>query len=765
MKMLLRGSATPGVSSLSGKVTTLHTRADQLPPDALVVTSLLQQSGYAISPTPSPRLTAAPAIMPSKCAPETLKVERVEPLTVASVRLYVQQLRLQGGREADQLSRQVDRERASNRSIAKRRRGEPSSRQEAQSSPAQATTPGRNDDGDNSDSEEPGVYTERTARQVRAFLDDVRSEDFAHAPSPAPSPAADDLAEEFRQLKERLTTFSEAELRALALELHKDQILALYDAVTLESDLIDTDEDAAMLERAVGEHEETIALLRFRLSTAEDETADLHNAKKEALRKLSEAKTELALLNQRNAKLMKQLDLKAEELHMNAITNPNGSQQPSFSSVARRDVSTMTEVPTTGKGRDGVEALESATATDARPLSGSDRSTLAKMQREFEETREELRLVRHTLYDTEMERIKLQEQLQELKEAMGGSCDLRRQFGESERRKDEEHEEELRAMEARWERSEERAVSLGKEVAKLAAELQALKAKSEAEKEAAAAGVRSTELRVAPSSDAATPADSTSLVQHANVSGLPTELSGEDAKSSPGQPRAVNIEAQVVVLQWQLTRAQATAARLEQELRNEREKAQRQCQSEKKLLENVAYLTRQLRAREVSAREARSIRRSEVSTLRGDGEGDSGGNGGGSAPSSEPRRSRFTTERANRGIVPRVEENGSGDGENRSNSGEGDGAADPRRGRLHTASELRRPRETICAPSRDAQKAGEECHINEQYTSASPTTSSTQETVLSEQAEAPNSEPRPPMKLKGESIVILERTKERAAMH
>jgi hypothetical protein len=640
-----------------------------------------------------------------------LEAEKTIPLTVNILKRHTRQLRQREGDEHDHLSRQLGHTAVSGGTL---QRGEPNGEPQSATEP---TTTQQRDEG--TDSEDLDVYTSRTERQVRLFLDNLKDEDFTHGPAPIPDVIEDGIVEELRQQKECLKALSLEELRALVLDLYTELVFTLYDAVTLETNLTETDEDAAVLERAVDERDERIELMRVQLNTVEDENVDLHDAKREALRKLSEAKTEMALLCQRNAKLLKQLDLKDEEIQMSLTTSLSGSQRASLVPVERRDVSTWTDAAMTRKDGHELSVSGAAACTVDAPLSLSGRSKSIEGQRELEGVQEELRLARQTLYGTEMERIKLQEQLQELKEATMQtfrSSSSRSDY--EEKRKDEEHAAALKAMEERCEKSEKHAGELEETLRQLREELQVVKKTAHEErrrKEEAEAALRAAtasavaaeelrETRVALSSGAGTPADSSSLARAADDSrGSSTEPGADTvagaiaaARLSLSQPRSVSMEAQVAVLQRQLARAQADATHFEQELRKEREKTQRQTQSEKRLLENVTSLTRQLRTREALEREARLLRRSEMNTARCDGgEGGNGGDDGGTRASiSEPRHSRFTVDRSSRGAATTGEDSR--------------GAANERSQRRYATPELSQRRESIFAALRSIQKVTEE---------------------------------------------------------
>ncbi|KPA80330.1 hypothetical protein ABB37_04603 [Leptomonas pyrrhocoris] len=659
-----------------GNFSAIRTRSAQFSPDTSLVRSgsFLQPAGGESPPSP-----LKPSQSPA--APPDAEAEAVEPLTVSAVNRFVQRLQQLEDREGDEPARQADTAAMPVERNAVQPCGEPSPPTHP------ATTPAQSDD-EVTDSEDLEVCTAHTARQVRAFLNDLKDGDFSRGPSPVPRRVVDSAAEEIRQQQERLATCSSAELRTLALELHTELVCTLYDAVTLEANVIETDEDAAVLERAVDERDETIELLRVQLSTTMDDNVDLHDGKEAALRKLRDAKTEMALLSQRYAKLLKQLDLKKEELQLSLNTSLSNSQRTSLAMAGRRDVGTLTEVFTARRGTHDLSvSTTEAAAVDDSPLSLSGRSR-SGVHSALEETQDELRLARHTLYETEMDRLRLQEQLQELREATMRSDNWSSYSTYAERCQDEMHGAARQSVEERCERSEERAAYLEKKVSELHEELRTLKAPKETGNEfsvatAAVADVERSAIHAAPSSDAVTSTDSSSQVLLSESRGSSTGRSGARTPLSLSQTHSISTEAQMVVLQRQLARAKTETAHLEQELRKEREKTQRQSQSEKKLLDSVKYLTQQLRAREAQERDARSHRRSEAGAARGDGEGESGSNG---------RRGSYSTmDRASYGGFSQHEESSSSweiKEDSGINKGEVNGAAGSRQNHRHATTEL-----------------------------------------------------------------------------
>lgn len=736
MNGFLRGSAPLGAPSSSGNFSALCNRSAQLSQNASFANSSspFQHSAGGSHPEASPVLIPVSTAMTGESAPGALEAEPAEPLTVATVNRFVRQLRQLEDTGLDKVSRQADRLATSG--------GGGGTHQQQRGDSSGQERPSTSEDDEDTDSEDLELYTTRTERNVRAYLSELNPDDFVHGARPVPDIIDDTLAGERRRVKERLRALSAEELRATTLDLHMELLITLYDAVTLETNLTETDEDAAVLERAVGIRDENIALLKVQLSTIEDDNVDLHDAKREALRKLSEAKAEMALLSQRNAKLLKQLDLKEEEIQVSLTSSLNGSQRPSSMVAERKDVSTLTEVAATlgDACEPGVSAAAAAAHESPFSLGGGSKS--AEVHHELEEAQEELRLARHTLYDTEMERIKLQEQLQELKEVTIKTFDASNNANAEERRRDAAHEAALQSIKERCERSERHAAALESDLCQLREELRIVTARAEAaeEKATAAATVKTTppaapaqeeeervDVHVAPSSGATTPVRcSFSPVRPSESRGSSAEpaaavdattqataeiAAGAAARLSLSQPRSVSMEAQMAVLQRQLARAQAEAARLDEELHREREITQRQSQSEKKLLENVSSLTRQLRAREALEREARLLRRNEASVARGDGE--NGGEGGhSSAAVSELRRGRLTAAgRSSRGDAAKHEGEPAAiavAGDEEEDGTTGGATASGRREYRYTTPELGRRRDSIFAALRNIQKLNEE---------------------------------------------------------
>ncbi|KAL7706858.1 hypothetical protein N2W54_004389 [Lotmaria passim] len=735
MNGFLRGSAPLGAPSSSGNFSALCNRSAQLSQNASFANSSspFQHSAGGSHPEPSPVLIPVSTAMTGESAPGIIEAEPAEPLTVATVNRFVRQLRQLEDMGLDKVSRQADRLATSG--------GGGGTHQQQRGDSSGQERPSTSEDDEDTDSEDLELYTTRTERNVRAYLSELNPDDFVHGTGPVPDIIDDTLEGERRRVKERIRALSAEELRATTLDLHMELLITLYDAVTLETNLTETDEDAAVLERAVGIRDENIALLKVQLSTIEDDNVDLHDAKREALRKLSEAKAEMALLSQRNAKLLKQLDLKEEEIQVSLTSSLNGSQRPSSMVAERKDVSTLTEVAATlgDACEPGVSAAAAAAHESSSSLGGGSKS--AGVHHELEEAQEELRLARHTLYDTEMERIKLQEQLQELKEATMKTFDASNNANAEERRRDAAHEAALQSIKERCERSERHAAALESDLCQLREELRIVTARAKAaeEKATAAATVRTTppaapaqeeervDVHVAPSSGATTPvrcssspvrpsesrgssAEPTAAVD-ANTQATTEIAAGAAARLSLSQPRSVSMVAQMAVLQRQLARAQAEAARLDEELHREREITQRQSQSEKKLLENVSSLTRQLRAREALEREARLLRRNEASIARGDGE--NGGEGDhSSAAVSELRRGRLTAAgRSSRGDAAKHEGEPAAiavAGDEEEDGTTGGATASGRREYRHTTPELGRRRDSIFAALRNIQKLNEE---------------------------------------------------------
>lgn len=428
-------------------------------------------------------------------------------------------------------------------------------------------------DGDE-DSEEMDVYNARVAQSVRQYLasglEEVSPTD-AIAPVVEVAGSDDQGDEEDGSLQLFLNGISDEALRSQYTRMHHAFIDALYDAIALEMNLVEAEEDAAVLERAVEQRDESIELMKLQLTEADEYNDALQQEKKEALRKLSEAKGELALLSQRTAKLSRELESRDEEQRQSTASSPLG---PPLSNPTRRDAGTITTA----------ELLASLpTATES-----TSKVRLASLQSALDEAKALLQKTVSTLESTRQAKTLVEEQLQEAR-----LCDAAR-------RKDNTAE---MLLVQRCEESERYAALLEEEIRHLKEELQQRRGSEGNSVNASAIG--------GPASQWTSPATSAAPLKAEESQNSSINVTHISTNRPPASQ-----EVQVSVLKRQLTRHQSEMQRLEKELHYEREKSQRHNATEKTLLENITYLTRQLRAREAVGRENRSTRRVEVSSAR-----------------------------------------------------------------------------------------------------------------------------------------------------
>ncbi|KAG5490511.1 hypothetical protein JKF63_00631 [Porcisia hertigi] len=464
-----------------------------------------------------------------------------------------------------------------------------------------------------SDDEE--VCTARMARRIRAFLDSVKGEDFVCDPSPMGATSLDansgDLREEALR-QQRLTRATVDEMRSIAAEAQRELVVALYEVIHLESVLVEMSDDAAVLERTVGQRDETIEMLKMQLSMADEYNEELHDAKKEVLRKLSDAKTEMALLSQRNATLSNLLQRKERELEMSVAKSANAPASTSLpvpergyegSLTAEESPSVLKRVSVSAEGLNKVSRLTTSGPLP-RPPYGSG------------EMHWKPRITEETLQSTDGEAIDVDQHsprtgdAQKLlaahaSRASGGGCCI--SPANVERGGSMDTERVLRPPSGGGVRS---VSFLESDVQILHRGLQAQQAPAR-EVESSSVGHCQTTAKdnAAPQRQAAV---SLGLASAGNT------LQSGQGTSSGG---AVSVDVKLAFLQRQLDRAEAYALRLEAELRIERERSRRQSADEKKLLENVMCLTRQLRDREALDREIRLLRRAGVSGVGDDGDG------------------------------------------------------------------------------------------------------------------------------------------------
>ncbi|CAJ1990516.1 hypothetical protein conserved [Leishmania donovani] len=560
------------------------------------------------------------------------------------------------------------------------------------------------------DSDDEDVYNSHVARRIRAFLDSIKEEDFTRNPSPVDAISMDANGEGIDEevlRQRRLERASVDEIRSIAAEAQRELLIALHDAITLETDLAEMSEDAAVLERAVGHREETVEVLRMQLSIADEYNEELHGAKKEALRKLSAAKTEIALLSQRNATLSKQLQEKEKELQLSLARSANASASASPPAPERRDEGTITTTELHS-------ALIAAPASAGAPNNGSLSTPSSPTQHrecELEGMLRKLQLACDTLQSTVKVKADLDQQLQQLTIGVGESRTDAAACGSasSEAGISQSHGERCAPTDAEQRLLRRRCKDVACCTDSLENDIRMLSAKARAQQactnavEGGSAGHR----RSAAEAEAATrpqPAESSGP-----ASASATSPEGQGGSGGCAEPADSNL----AFLQRQLDCAQAAARRLESELRAEREKSHRQSAAEKKLLENVAYLTQKLRAREALDRETRLQRRAEKSGTRDDGGGTADG-----------RRTLLYSHCFSQGVSAGVRRGASttagdvcGEGAptsvlrraNREADAVGMGAATAaaRKGRANSQ-ELRQRRESVFAALRDARRASDE---------------------------------------------------------
>lgn len=560
------------------------------------------------------------------------------------------------------------------------------------------------------DSDDEDVYNSHVARRIRAFLDSIKAEDFTRNPSPVDvtgmAANGEGIDEEAlrQQWLERATV---DEARSIAAEAQRELLIVLHDAITLETDLAEMSEDAAVLERAVNHREETVEMLKMQLSIADEYNEELHGAKKEALRKLSDAKTEIALLSQRNATLSKQLHEKEKALQLSLARSASASARTSPPAAERRDEGTITTAELQS-------ALIAATASTGLPNNGSLSTPSSPAQHgecELKGMLRKLQLVCDTLQSTVTAKADLDQQLRQWTMGVGESRADAAACGSasSDAGISQPHGERCAPTDAEQRLLRRRCEDVARCIDSLENDIRMLRAKVRAQQactdavEGGSAGRR----RSAAEAEAATRPQPVETPGPASASAtLPEGPGGSGGCAEPA-------DSNLAFLQRQLDRAQADARRLESELRAEREKSQRQSAAEKKLLENVAYLTRKLRAREALDREARLQRRGEKGGTHGDG-GDT----------ADGRRTLLYPHRFSHGDSAGVRRGAStaagdvcGEGAptsalrrvNREADAVGMGAATAaaRKGRANSQ-ELRQRRESVFAALRDAQRANDE---------------------------------------------------------
>ncbi|GET90305.1 hypothetical protein, conserved [Leishmania tarentolae] len=557
------------------------------------------------------------------------------------------------------------------------------------------------------DSDDDDVYNAQIVRRIRTFLDSIRGEEFTCNPSPvctAHMDANGEGVDEEALLEQRLEQATVNEIRTIAAEAQRELLVALNDAVTLAMDLTEMSEDAAVLERAVGDREETIEVLKMQLSIAEEYNDELCVAKKEALRKLSDANTEIALLSQRNATLSKKLQEK--ELELNTVRSANASAHASLPVSERRDQGTITTAELHS-------APITAPAVAGAPNHGhlfAPSSSAQHCQLELDEMLWKLQHVCDTLQSTLEANADLDEQLQQLTigaresktdaaACVSGSSDADISHVSRERCDPTDMK---RMLRRRREDVAHYTNSLESDIRMLWGKLQA--------GQACSCGVGSSSAGLCRS---VTKAEAASRLQPAGSSGSAfinaTPSEGQGGSGDCSGPADSNL----ALLQRQLDRAQAEARRLESELNAAREKSKRQSATEKKLLDNIAYLTRKLRDREALDRETRLQRLAEQRRTRGDSRGaaDCGG------ALLCPHHLRHGDSADVRDGVSRDTDDVCGEGAptsvlRRANrgadaAGVDNAVATVRRGRANSK-ELRQRREVVFAALREAQKAGSE---------------------------------------------------------
>ncbi|XQJ28602.1 hypothetical protein NXY56_004629 [Leishmania guyanensis] len=553
------------------------------------------------------------------------------------------------------------------------------------------------------DSDDEDVYNSRIARRIRAFLESIREEDFTLNPPPVDATdmeANGEYVDEETLRQQRLERMTVDEMRSITSEAQRELLISLYDAITLETDLMEISEDVSVLKRAVGQRDEVIEMLKVQLSTADEYNEELHNAKKEALRKLSDAKTEMALLSQRNAKLSKLLQEREEELQLSLLGGTNTLAGALLPAPERRDEGTITtEAP-----RSVVTADSASVGVFNKGSCSTFSSPTQHRLHELEEMLWKLQCLRDVLHSKEKAKDDLDQQVWQLAMSAKGSraaaassaspnggdgfCQLQGVSDAST---------EVGCMpRCRCKEAAGCADSLEEEA-------QILRVKVLAQ----GADTRGAKTRGVSRREIATKTEIASQEQLVGSSGLvstgTTAPPGQGGSCGCGAPAGANL----ALLQRQLDRAQADARRLESELRAEREKSKRQSVTEKKLLENVTSLAQQLRAREALDRETRRQRRAQQSGTRGDD---------GSA--AEGRRTLFYPSRFSLGDRAGVRREVSAVAEdvhdgavstwapcsvNRVSGDVGVGAAAVTSRTSHASSpELRRRRESIFASLRDA---------------------------------------------------------------
>ncbi|CBZ23988.1 conserved hypothetical protein [Leishmania mexicana MHOM/GT/2001/U1103] len=514
------------------------------------------------------------------------------------------------------------------------------------------------------DSDDEDLYNSHVARRIRAFLDSIKEEDFTCNPSPVDAMDMDANGEgidEEALHQQQLKRATVDEILRIAAEAQRELLIALFDAITLETELTEMREDAAVLERAVSHREETVEVLKMQLSIADEYNEELYSAKREALRKLSDAKTEIALLSQRNATVSTQLQEKEKELQLSLARSANHSARVSPPAPERRDEGTITTTELHS-------VLIAAPASAGVPNNGSLSTPFFPMQHrecELEAMLRKLQLVCDTLQSTENARTDLNE--------------LRRQLsiGVRESRSD---------AAACGSASSDVGIPQprGERCAPTGPQQRLLRRR--VDDVAHYTDSLESDIPMLWTKARAQPAESSGL-----ASASATSPEGQGGRGGCAEPADSNL----AFLQQQLDRAQADARRLESELRAEREKSQRQSAAEKKLLENVAYLTQKLRAREALDRETRLQRRASLyphhfsprdsaGVRRGVGTAAGDVSGEGAPPS----------------IVSRASQDPDA-------AGMGTATAATRKSRANSQ-ELRQRRESVFAALRDARKASDE---------------------------------------------------------
>lgn len=179
-------------------------------------------------------------------------------------------------------------------------------------------------------SHSPERCSARVIRAVIAFVSDLpQATPLSAAGRPSPIFSVNDGE---RRLESEIHHIGCEQLRQMYLANEGLLLDTLYDCVTLEENMFDMSDHLIYLKDRVARGEEELAVLQVQLDSAEETCHSVLVEKTEVLRRLTEAKGELALVSRRNVRLQQQLSALEEQtsspLAPNREVRSSSIQQP-----------------------------------------------------------------------------------------------------------------------------------------------------------------------------------------------------------------------------------------------------------------------------------------------------------------------------------------------------------------------------------------------------------------------------------------------------